>query len=114
LAAAAYRESVPVGESVSLHLRALHFEQGVDISNDRILRQVASDFDLDVSAADHDSVLADHAEGVERGVIGSPHFFTPAGDYFCPALDINRDSDGHLQVALNSERFDQFIAAALA
>ena len=113
LAAAGYRESMAVGEAVSLHLRTLLFEEGKDVSQEDVLQAVAADFDLDVTAADLDSVLADRAEGERRGVIGSPHFFTPAGDWFCPALDIARDADGQLEVAFNSERFDEFIHSCL-
>lgn len=113
LAAAGYRESLAIGEEVSLHLRVLLFEEGLDISDDAVLARVASDFDLEVTEADEATVLEDRAEGARRGVIGSPHFFTPTGDYFCPALDIERDSDGHLQVALNTERFDQFLRDCL-
>jgi predicted DsbA family dithiol-disulfide isomerase len=113
LAEAAYRESLEVGEAVSLHLRALLFDEGLDVSDDAVLSAVASDFDLEVSDADRAAVLADRAEGARRGVIGSPHFFTPAGDYFCPALDISRGADGHLEAELNSERFEQFVGECL-
>jgi hypothetical protein len=58
-------------------------------------------------------VAADRAEGERRGVIGSPHFFTPTGDWFCPGLDIARDADGHLDVAVNTERFDAFTRSCL-
>jgi hypothetical protein len=42
-------------------------------------------------------------------VIGSPHFFTPAGSFFCPSLDVHRDDTGHLRITADSG-FDQFIA----
>jgi predicted DsbA family dithiol-disulfide isomerase len=113
LAAAGYRRSIVVGEAVSLHLRALLFEEGQDVSQESVLERVATEFDLEVTAADIDSVPADRAEGERRGVIGSPHFFTPTGNWFCPGLDIARDADGHLDVALNTERFDEFTRSCL-
>ncbi len=59
-------------------------------------------------------VLADRAEGDRRGVIGSPHYFTSDGGFFCPALDVSRDAEGHLQVVPDPTRFDAFIASCLA
>lgn len=59
-------------------------------------------------------VRADHAEGVARGVIGSPHFFTPGGGFFCPALDVHRGPDGHLQIRADLAAFEQFAAACFA
>lgn len=54
-------------------------------------------------------VTDDHAEGVARGVIGSPHFVTPAGDFFCPSLDINREPDGRLRITTDTPGFDRFV-----
>lgn len=67
VANAANRQSVEVGEAVSLELRRLLFEEGVDISDPHVLDDVASRHDLDVGPADAEAVLADHREGVERG-----------------------------------------------
>ena len=75
--------------------------------------ELVGEFDLEATAADIDSVPADRAEGERRGVIGSPHFFTPTGNWFCPGLDIARAADGHLDVALNTERFDEFTRSCL-
>ena len=63
---------------------------------------------------DETRVRAEHAAGVERGVIGSPHFFTPAGGFFCPALDVSRDDAGHLRVTADPEEFDRFVASCLS
>ena len=79
-----------------------------------MLATLSSAFHLEVSDEDEVSVLSDRTEGERLGVIGSPHFFTPAGDYFCPALDISRDGDGHLEAGLNTERFDEFIRGCMA
>ncbi len=113
LAAAGYRRSSDLGERVSLHLRALLFDHGVDISQDLALRAVADVFELQVSAADADTVLIDLEEGQRRGVIGSPHFFTPDGDWFCPSLDIVHEPDGRVAASFNTDRFEDFMATCL-
>jgi predicted DsbA family dithiol-disulfide isomerase len=109
LAAAAYEENVATGEHVSLVLRDLLFEQGIDIADSNVLTRLADEHRLSVNLTDTHRVLEDHAEGVERGVIGSPQFFTPAGSFFCPSLDVHRDSSGHLRITADSG-FDQFVA----
>lgn len=113
LAAAAYEVDVEVGEKVSLELRDLLFEQGVDIADRATLRRVGESHGVVVDLDDQTRVLAEHAEGVERGVVGSPHFFTPAGGFFCPALDVSRDEAGHLRVTADPEGFDRFVASCL-
>lgn len=111
LVAAAYRLGVPLGEAVSLELRDLVFEQGIDVSDPSVLDGVAARHGVDRSAAGEDLVRADHAEGVARGVVGSPHFFTPSGGFFCPALDVHRDANGHLQIRTDPAGFDAFLDA---
>lgn len=113
LAAAAFESSVAAGEAVSLALRDLLFEQGVDISDRQVLETMAADHGIDVDLDDHEPVHAEHKLGVERAVIGSPHFFTPDGDYFCPALQIHRDETGHLRVALDPSGFERFFESCL-
>ena len=109
LAAAAYEQDLATGETVSLALRDLLFEQGGDIADPEVLLRLADEHGVSVDLTDERPVLADHAEGIERGVIGSPHFFTPAGSFFCPGLDVHRDEAGHLKVKA-SKGFDQFLA----
>ena len=111
LAVAAYRQGFWLGEQVSLHLRDLLFEQGVDIADETILEAVARAYDLQIDSGDAQSVLDDYAEGVRRGVIGSPHFFTPEGSFFCPSLDVHRDATGELHVDVDPDGFDTFIAS---
>ena len=111
LAAAAYKQGFGVGEQVSLRLRDLLFEHGVDIADDTVLSAIAQDFDLLLESDDAQTVLDDHAEGIRRGVIGSPHFFTPSGGFFCPSLDVHRGASGELHVAVDPDRFDTFIAS---
>jgi len=111
LAAAAYEQDLGLGERVSLALRDLVFEHGVDIADHEVLSRLAADHGLAPDLADERRVLDDHADGVCRGVIGSPHYFTPAGDFFCPALDVRRDATSQLQIAPATERFDRFVTA---
>lgn len=113
LAAAADAADVAVGERVSLELRDLPFEQNVDVADPTVLAALAARHGISADLSDHRRVLADHVEGVERGVIGSPHFFTPAGGFFCPSLDVHRDDDGHLRITADPDAFDRFISACL-
>ena len=54
---------------------------------------------LDADATEA-AVRADWDEGRRRGVVGSPHFFTPdGGGWFCPGLAISRDEAGAFVVA---------------
>jgi hypothetical protein len=116
LAGHAYQAGLDTGEAVSLELRDLLFEQGVDISRSDVLGAVAAGHDLDAPGEQVDPALveADRLAGVKRGVTGSPHFFTPAGDFFCPALDIRRDARGHLRITADPEGFDRFLAACFS
>ena len=112
LAHAAYRTGLETGERVSLALRDLLFEQRTDIADPAVLRQVADLHDVaGFDPADTAAVLADHAEGAQRGVVGSPHFFTADGGFFCPSLDVHRDADGHLHVPTDAEGFGAFAAS---
>ena len=108
LAAAAYERDIATGERMSLTLRDLLFEQGVDIADTDVLRGLAADHGVAFDPMDDRAVLADHAEGAARGVVGSPHFFTPGGGFFCPALDVHRGADGHLQISADLAGFEQF------
>lgn len=114
LADAAYDVSLTTGEAVSLELRDLLFEQGKDIADHKILVELAGRHHVNFDPDDTSAPMADHSLGVERGVIGSPHFFTPTGDFFCPALDVSKDDDGELRVSANPDKFDQFIHACFS
>jgi len=113
LAAAAYGQDFATGERVSLALRDLLFERGVDIADADVLGRLAAVHHVPVDLTDTQRVLDDHAAGVARGVIGSPHFFTPAGGFFCPSLDVHRDADGHLRITADAEGFDRFVTTCL-
>ena len=110
LAAAAYEQDLAAGEEISLTLRDLLFEQGVDIGRTDVLVGLADERGITVDLDDPSPVLRDHADGVARGVVGSPHFFTAQGGFFCPALDVSRDDTGHLRLIADTEGFDRFIA----
>ena len=125
LVADAYAVGLDTGEAVSLAVRDALFEEGRDVADPAVLADVAAAHGVptasDRSAADrhddqpgraagHPGPLADLAEGRRRGVIGSPHFFTPGGDFFCPALDIGR-VDGHLRITADPAGFDAFLDA---
>lgn len=111
LAHAAYEVDVATGERVSLALRDLLFEQGTDVTDRAVLQALAEEHGVRFDPEDHAAVLADHAEGADRGVVGSPHFFTASGGFFCPSLDIGHDADGRLQIAVDADRLDEFLAA---
>lgn len=111
---AAYRHSPVVGEQVSLELRDRLFEHGENIADPAVLASVAEAHEVAYDPSDLSAPVADHRDGVDRGVIGSPHFFTPSGSFFCPALDVRRDAGGHLVVRPDPEGFEQFLASCFA
>ena len=76
LSAIAYDRSVEIGEAVALDLRHRLFEQGEDVSDDEVLRQVASAHGLDADATPSSAPEADWGEGKRRGVVGSPHLLS--------------------------------------
>lgn len=112
LTAAAYRQSPDLGEAVALELRDRLFERGEDVGDPAVLAAVADRHGLDAAVDDHGvAARADWKEGTRRGVTGSPHFFTPDGDFFCPSLDV-RTVDGVLRVSDDPEGFAAFVASS--
>ena len=108
LAAAAYRHDAATGERVSLLLRDALFEEGRDISRPDELARIADQVGVPVPTADQQLVTDEWNEGRERGVVGSPHFFVGATNFFCPALEIKR-VDGHLRIARDQAGFEAFV-----
>jgi predicted DsbA family dithiol-disulfide isomerase len=109
LTATAYRRSPAVGEAVALELRDRLFERGQDIGDEGVLDEVASGYGLERDdPAGTAAVEQDWEEGRTRGVIGSPHFFTSTGGFFCPALDVGR-VEGHLRITTDPEGFERFL-----
>lgn len=103
LTAAADRHGDPaVIEGVGMAVRNAVFEEGIDIGRPEATAPIAERFGLEPldAASTMAAVRADWDEGRERGVVGSPHFFTPeGGNWFCPGLDIRRDDLGNFVVA---------------
>lgn len=113
LTAAAYERSIEAGEAVALEVRRLLFEEGADVADPAVLARVADAHGVEVPQGST-AVERDYADGRERGVRGSPHFFPPSGvDVFCPTLDIER-VDGHLVVHVDPARFDELVHACFA
>ncbi len=112
---AAYRHSLEAGERAALRLRQLTFDEGVDVSRPEVIDQVIDELDLPIpDISDDDSVTKDWDEGRQRGVTGSPHFFTPdGGAVFCPTLDIHKadGGGGHLAVHFDEDAFAQLTVA---
>ena len=107
---AAYRKDLKTGEAVSFALRNALFEDGLDISRQDVLSDVARALGVGPSnEADQGSIVSDWQEGVRRGVKGSPHFFCGDHDVFCPSLDIFRDEEGHMDVKSNLDDLDAFL-----
>jgi predicted DsbA family dithiol-disulfide isomerase len=112
--AAAYRLGVAHGEAFSLAVRDALWEHGLDIADGEVLASLRARLTIPDPTADDDAaVRADWAEGRERGVTGSPHFFTERGDFFCPSLDIDQGAGG-MRVQFDATGFRRFVAAAFA
>jgi len=110
--AAAYRDALDVGERFSLAIRHALFEDGLDVSNEAVLAQLCGTHGVpQPDEADRSAVLDDFEDGKRRDVAGSPHFFTAAGDFFCPSLDIEHDNEGY-EVSFDTAGFKRFVAAA--
>jgi hypothetical protein len=95
LVAKGYKVGFRVGESLSLEIRDVLFEQGHDVSDPEILNRIGRYFDLAPPGPDdYATVVAEWKEGLDRGVRGSPHFFCGDAECFCPSLDITRQAHG--------------------
>jgi hypothetical protein len=55
-------------------------------------------------------VQRDYDDGRARGVQGSPHFFVGTDGFFCPALDLGHDAEGHLTARFDSAMLAEFFA----
>jgi 2-hydroxychromene-2-carboxylate isomerase len=112
---AAYRQDPKTGEAMSLAIREALFEEGLDISRPDVLSDLAGSCDVGpYGAADDEGVRRDWAEGVRRGVKGSPHFYCGNFDSFCPSLDISRNRDGQLIVKNDTAVLNRFLANCFA
>jgi predicted DsbA family dithiol-disulfide isomerase len=110
LAEAAYSVDLETGERVSLALRSALFEAGRDIADAAVLAEIAEAHGVDVPADGFESQVGRaFAEGKERGVQGSPHFFVDGTSAFCPLLDIRRDDEGELHITLDPVAVDTLL-----
>lgn len=109
---AAYRAGAEVGERFSLAIRHALWEEGRDIADPSVLDEVAASVGSPRPTADDEAaVRAGWEEGQARGVVGSPHFFTSSGGFFCPTLHITHEG-GAYQVQFDAVGFQQLVEAA--
>ena len=115
LANRAYRTGLEVGERVSFALRDLLFEEGCDISERATLEHLAGEYGIDMpEESDHADVIAEWHTGVQRCVLGSPHFFCGSADVFCPSLDITKDPERGVSIVRDASRLTEFLERCLA
>jgi len=111
LAASAYERDAATGLAVSLELRAALFERGEDVGDPDVLARIATAHRLPMPGSEADaSIRADYDGGRERGVKGSPHFYVADDEFFCPALDLGHDADGHLTARFDANMLADFFA----
>lgn len=111
LAAEAYAAGQAKGLDVSLELRTLLFEQGVDISDHDLLNELAKRHRLgDVGVEPHPDVVVDYREGLSRSVTGSPHFWIDDKDFFCPSLTIGHEPGGALTARFDPAGLAEFMS----
>ncbi len=111
LAAGAYARDPATGLAVSLELRAALFERGEDIGDPDVLARIAAAHGLPTPGVEADaSIRADYDGGRERGVKGSPHFYVADDEFFCPALDLGHDADGHLTARFDADMLAEFFS----
>jgi 2-hydroxychromene-2-carboxylate isomerase len=114
LVAAAYGRNLDAGREVSLSLRNAIFEEGRPV-DDELLHEIgrrAGVEPVDAASAEA-SARADWDEGTRRGVKGSPHFFTGAGSWFCPQLEITKRGET-FDISVNEAALAEVVAAARA
>jgi len=118
LVAEAYVQGAVTGLAVSLELRALLFEQGMNVSAPDVLAALAARHGLrsglrnglhEVGSEPHSQVVADYEEGLSRGVTGSPHFWVDEQNFFCPSLAIGHEPDGTLTATFDSAGLTEFM-----
>ena len=113
LAAAASRRGDDVGEAVGLAIRRGLFEEGRDLVDDNVLREIGAPFGVQpLSLEDATTAVdADWQAGRIRGVKGSPHFFVGDREWFSPSLEIEKDDDGRITVRRDDATLADLYAA---
>ncbi len=116
LAALAYAHEPITGLAISIDLRTALFEEGRDVSDPDVLKDIATAHALH-SATGHKARLEgeamvrdDYEEGQRLGVSGSPHFFVGSANFFCPALDLGHDESGKLTARFDADGLDSFLS----
>lgn len=110
LVASAYRCGSQVGELMSFAVRDALFEEGRDIARTEVIHELADRLSVPYPTADDDAtVRADWAEGISRGVQGSPHFFIGTDGQFCPSLSIERDAVHGTTITVNRAGLSEFL-----
>ena len=114
LVAAAYAVDDLTGEMVSLALRDALFEQGYDISDESVLKDIGRPFGIEPfdRIKTESAVRTDWERGKARGVQGSPHFFVGDRGWFCPSLDITHVG-GRFEIQIADDAMRDFYVAAL-
>jgi predicted DsbA family dithiol-disulfide isomerase len=111
----AYRTNLQIGERVSFALRDALFEEGQDISDRTVLEHLAHDLGVVMpDESDRADVVADWHEGVQRGVLGSPHFFCGNESVFCPSLNVTKDAVEGVSIVRDASRLTGFLERCLA
>jgi predicted DsbA family dithiol-disulfide isomerase len=109
LVADAQAQSDQLGEEVALAVRTALFEDGLNVGDADVLAEIARTHGLERPHGDVGSVCeVDHAEGLRRGVQGSPHFFVGDHGYFCPSLRIDRRGDA-ISITFDPARLDALL-----
>jgi predicted DsbA family dithiol-disulfide isomerase len=108
---AAYAHSLTLGEQAAFAVREAVFERGLDVGDPEVLAGLAAELGLPMPSAEAATaaVAADHAAGQAAGVVGSPHFVTDHGSWFCPLLHISQ-TDGRFTVRIDEAARTEFLA----
>lgn len=110
LVAMGYEVDNQSGLSLSLDIRRALFEDGADLST--ALEGLATSYGLPAPPAEPlPAVLNDFDAGKERGVVGSPHFYSGRSDFFCPSLSLSKDASGHLVAEIDHAGLTDFLDA---
>ena len=110
----AYRTDIRLGERASFELRDALFEHGQDISDQRVLTNIAEQLGIEMpDQVDHEAVIADWRQGQDRGVRGSPHFFWCETNSFCPSLQITKDPEHGISIQRDATRLTAFLEKCL-
>ncbi len=104
---ATYQRDAATGLAVSFLLRRLLFEEGLDVSDQQVLADVADDFAL--PAPPTAATAGDYAEGTRRGVRGSPDFWIEGRKFFCSSLEIGHGLDGNLTAEFDDDGIRKFL-----